>query len=60
MEIDQVEPGFMVQKELQLRFTFAYDQNEFAELPLHLDRACQMILSFCTVGIQPTMTQFNA
>ena len=31
MEIDQVEPGFMVQKELQLRFTFAYDQAEFAE-----------------------------
>ena len=31
MEIDQVEPGFMVQKELQLRFTFAYNQNEFAE-----------------------------
>lgn len=31
MEIDQLEPGFMVQKELQLRFSFAYDQNEFAE-----------------------------
>lgn len=31
MEIDAVEPGYMVQKELQLRFTFAYTADEFAE-----------------------------
>ncbi len=37
-----------------------FDKGEFAELPLHLDRACEMALSFCTVGIQLTMTQFNA
>ena len=37
-----------------------FDKNEFAELPLHLDRTCEMILSFCAVGIQLTMTRFNA
>lgn len=31
METDAVEPGFMVQKELQLKFSFAYDQPQFAE-----------------------------
>jgi len=31
MESDAVEPGYMVQKELQLRFSFAYTQDEFAE-----------------------------
>ena len=36
-----------------------FDKSEFAELPLHISRACDMILSFCTVGIQLTMTQYN-
>lgn len=31
METDAVEPGYMVQKELQVRFTFAYDQPQFEE-----------------------------
>jgi PTH1 family peptidyl-tRNA hydrolase len=33
--------------------------EEFEELPKHLDRACQAILSFCTAGVQITMNQFN-
>jgi peptidyl-tRNA hydrolase, PTH1 family len=37
-----------------------FDENDFAELPLHIGRACDMVLSFCTVGIQLTMTQYNA
>ncbi|MES2732771.1 MAG: aminoacyl-tRNA hydrolase [Bacteroidota bacterium] len=36
-----------------------FDKNDFAELPLHLAKACEMSLSFCTAGIQLTMTQFN-
>lgn len=31
METDAFEPGFMVQKELQVRFTFAYDAAQFEE-----------------------------
>ncbi len=31
MEPDAFEPGFMVQKELQVRFTFAYDPAQFEE-----------------------------
>jgi peptidyl-tRNA hydrolase, PTH1 family len=37
-----------------------FDKNEFAELPLHIDKACEMLLSFCTAGIQITMSQFNS
>ena len=37
-----------------------FDKNEFAELTLHTDRACHMVLSFCVAGIQQTMTEFNA
>jgi PTH1 family peptidyl-tRNA hydrolase len=33
--------------------------EEFTELPKHIDRACQAILSFCTAGVQITMNQFN-
>jgi PTH1 family peptidyl-tRNA hydrolase len=36
-----------------------FDKNEFAALPLHIDKACEIILSFCTAGIQLTMNQFN-
>ncbi|CAA9289555.1 MAG: Peptidyl-tRNA hydrolase [uncultured Cytophagales bacterium] len=33
--------------------------EEFEELPKHIERACQAILSFCTAGVQITMNQFN-
>ena len=36
-----------------------FSQGEFAELPLKMDKAGEMILSFCTIGIQRTMNQFN-
>jgi PTH1 family peptidyl-tRNA hydrolase len=36
-----------------------FSKNEFAELPLHIDKACEIALSFCTAGIQLTMNQFN-
>lgn len=36
-----------------------FDKNEFAELPLHIDKACNIALSFCTLGVQMTMNQFN-
>lgn len=36
-----------------------FDQNEFAELPLHIDKACEITLSFCTAGVQFTMSQYN-
>lgn len=31
MEKDAIEPGLMVQKELRVQFSFAYDANEFVE-----------------------------
>ncbi|QHT67717.1 aminoacyl-tRNA hydrolase [Rhodocytophaga rosea] len=37
-----------------------FDKNEFAELPLYIDKANEMVLSFCTAGIQHTMSQFNS
>jgi len=36
-----------------------FNKDEFAELALHMDRACDAILSFCTAGLSQTMTQFN-
>lgn len=33
--------------------------QELAALPRQLNRACEMILSFCTVGIRRTMEQYN-
>lgn len=36
-----------------------FSEGEFAELPLKMDKASDMILSFCTIGIQRTMNQFN-
>lgn len=36
-----------------------FSESEFKELPEYLDKACQMILSFGTIGIQRTMNQFN-
>jgi peptidyl-tRNA hydrolase, PTH1 family len=36
-----------------------FDDNEMAELPLHLDRAADMVLTFCTLGIEKAMNNFN-
>lgn len=36
-----------------------FDQNEMAELPIHLDRCAEAIVSFCMAGIERTMNQFN-
>jgi peptidyl-tRNA hydrolase, PTH1 family len=36
-----------------------WNQKEIEELPIFMDKAIDMILSFCTVGINMTMTQFN-
>ncbi|MCR9251062.1 MAG: aminoacyl-tRNA hydrolase [bacterium] len=36
-----------------------FSQSELDELPLKMDKACEMILSFCTIGPQRTMNQFN-
>lgn len=37
-----------------------FDKNEFAELSLHIDKACEMALCFCTIGVQMTMSQYNS
>ncbi|MDW7693222.1 aminoacyl-tRNA hydrolase [Flammeovirgaceae bacterium SG7u.111] len=37
-----------------------FSEGEFAELGLHVEKACEMILSFASVGIQQTMNQFNS
>ncbi len=36
-----------------------FTQEEFNQLTAHIDRACDMILSFCTAGIAQTMNRFN-
>jgi peptidyl-tRNA hydrolase, PTH1 family len=36
-----------------------FPEPELIELPLVLDRAGDMVLSFCTMGIQQTMNNFN-
>ena len=36
-----------------------FSKDEFAELPLKIDKAIDMILGFCSIGIQRTMNQFN-
>lgn len=36
-----------------------FTQQEFQELPQHMDRAIEMILSFCTIGAERTMNFFN-
>lgn len=36
-----------------------FTQEEFDELPEMMDKAIEMILSFCTSGIAQTMTQYN-
>ncbi|MDJ1468021.1 aminoacyl-tRNA hydrolase [Xanthocytophaga flava] len=37
-----------------------FSKDEFAELPLHIDKACDAVFSFCTAGLSQTMTQFNS
>ncbi|KYG71769.1 PTH1 family peptidyl-tRNA hydrolase [Roseivirga ehrenbergii] len=36
-----------------------FSKTEFEELPFAMDKAIDMIYSFCTTGISQTMTQFN-
>jgi PTH1 family peptidyl-tRNA hydrolase len=36
-----------------------FSKKEFEELPFSMDKAIDMILSFCTIGISQTMTQYN-
>lgn len=36
-----------------------FSNAEFKELPLVMDRANEMVLSFCTAGIANTMSQYN-
>ncbi len=36
-----------------------FTQQEFQELPFSMDKAIDMILAFCTIGIARTMSQFN-
>lgn len=36
-----------------------FPQDELSELPHHMDRAGEMILSFCTIGIDRTMSLHN-
>ena len=37
-----------------------FKQEEFDVLPEFMDKASEMILSFCTIGINQTMNQFNS
>ncbi len=37
-----------------------FSQEEFDQLPPIMDKAADMILSFCTIGINRTMNQFNS
>lgn len=36
-----------------------FTQDEFKALPTHMDKAIQMIQSFCTAGLERTMSSFN-
>lgn len=36
-----------------------FSKKEFEELPLMMDKASEMILSFCTIGVNRTMSLFN-
>lgn len=36
-----------------------FEGSEFDELPARLDRAGEIILSFCTLGVQQTMNNYN-
>ena len=36
-----------------------FNKKEFEELPFGMDKAINMIISFCSIGIAQTMTQYN-
>ncbi|RYG30538.1 MAG: peptidyl-tRNA hydrolase, partial [Chitinophagaceae bacterium] len=36
-----------------------FSEGEFAELPLHIDKAIEMIMAFGTIGLDRTMSQYN-
>jgi PTH1 family peptidyl-tRNA hydrolase len=36
-----------------------FSKQEFSELTPLIDKACDMVLSFCTIGVDKTMSQFN-
>jgi len=36
-----------------------FSQEEFKQLPAIMDRAAEMIYSFCTIGTERTMNFFN-
>lgn len=36
-----------------------FPKDELEQLPVFMDKACEMILSFCTTGVERTMSQFN-
>lgn len=36
-----------------------FPDDELEQLPERMDKAGEMVLSFCTIGIQRTMTQYN-
>ena len=36
-----------------------FTQQEFEELPFIMDKAIAIILGFCTIGIEKTMSQLN-
>ena len=36
-----------------------FNQSEFDELPFAMDKAIDMVLSFCSIGITRTMNQYN-
>lgn len=36
-----------------------FTREEMDQLPEYMDKAIEMIMGFCTIGIQRTMTQFN-
>ena len=36
-----------------------FSQEEFKELPALMDKAAEMVLSFCTIGVERTMNLFN-
>jgi PTH1 family peptidyl-tRNA hydrolase len=36
-----------------------FTQQEFDELPFIMDKACDMVLGFATIGINRTMSEFN-
>lgn len=36
-----------------------FTQEEFKELPFAMDKACDMVLAFTTIGVNMTMSQYN-